>query len=182
MNLRDRIMAMPEGDRLEAALVMLEEALGADHWTVSAMRQKFGLSALEARVLAAINARAPMIISREALLAAAWGIEARAEKSVDVIVHRLRKRVPFKIVNHRGLGYQIRQRIDLSDAKVPVVLPPQSSYSRRKWSEQDDDDLRCMVQNGSDLTAIAYELDRTLDAVIRRVTALGLSVNLQVAA
>lgn len=168
--LRQMIKQHPPGEQLELAIYMLEELTGGIDEVLAWWRTTYKLTVAEAKIAAILNARAPRAVSKEALLLA---LNTDAEiKIVDVFVCKLRKKVPFKIETIWGQGYVMRAPVELpADLGTFNFTRAQRGH---RWTEESDQDLRLMFENGSDISVIAEELERTERAVLERIRDLGL--------
>lgn len=113
MRLRDEIMALPEGDRLAAALDYLEAVTGQAEARIVALQARFGLTRTEAAVLSVLDARAGRVVSREAIFLAVWGEAEVDMKIVDVVLCKLRRRLPEGTVRTAwGRGWSLDVPLD----------------------------------------------------------------------
>jgi len=100
----------PEGDRLEAAGIVLDET---SHLATSGERE-IDLTPREFELLACLMRHAGKVLSREQLLRQAWGWEYLVEtKTVDTHIKRLRDKLeaadvdPAIVETVRGYGYRL---------------------------------------------------------------------------
>ncbi len=185
MDLRRFVMAQPEDQRLETALAIIEDLSG--QFGAAVLQRVFRLTRAEAVMLAAINARAPELVSHDALATVLWGpwAEERDPAGVKVYVARLRRKLAgsgHEILCVWGHGYHLSSPIEMGGLKAlppepvtAVVTPLHSSPARdaaasgvMRWSAQEDAELIRMRANGSEWWAIAEEMERSEDSCIRR--------------
>lgn len=114
MSLRAEIMALPDAERLEHALALLEYHLEpAPAWVDCAMRRQLTLSAAQYRILAALDRARGRTLSYRTLCAAAAGRGAEAcDSTAQVHICRIRaqirrRRLPLDIITERGIGYRL---------------------------------------------------------------------------
>lgn len=187
--LRAQILALPPQERLDHALFLIEEITGRPEQAHAELRARFGLTAAEAKVFCVLNAAAPRMLTREAIHAAVYGHAGDAQlKTIDVFICKTRAKTGVTILTHWGSGYSIPNPISLclSDPMPPVVViarpsVPATRHSRSLrstiWTPADDAELRRMVGTGSDLAAIAEELERSDRGITDRMTLHGLRFN-----
>ena len=112
---RVRSAPAPGGQRLALGRVRLDEA-GHRTWVDGA---EVSLTALEFRLLLTFLRQPGRALSREALLARAWGEGVRvSSRTVDVHIKRLREKLGPAgryIETVRGVGYRLRDRPDGED-------------------------------------------------------------------
>lgn len=124
MKVRAEIMALPERDRLAAALDLIDELTGQGEVEILAIMRRFGLSPKEAAILSFLNARAGRVCSRDAIFTHVWGDCDVDSKIVDVYLSRIRPALPDRdlIENKWGIGWTLRAALDLSgDARAGDV-------------------------------------------------------------
>jgi hypothetical protein len=168
-SVRDEIERAPASDRLELALVALDEVFGARE-RVNDLRAGLGLTATEARLLAVLDRAAPRSVSKKAMHSAMYPADYDAPeiKIVDVLICKMRAK-GLKIKTDWGFGYSIDAPIDV-DAAAPAVRKPRVAPTIfGGWSPQDDADLLQMFERGDRLRVIADELGRTVNAVRSRL-------------
>lgn len=170
MNLRDEIMALPPADRLEHALYLLDELMGGAHRYLGGLAREYGLTPAEGRLVCALNAASPGIMTHEALMVAVYGLRFKADMTLlRVYVSRIREKMgPDTIVTHQGLGYAMPVRRALPEGALLVSVAP----DKTRWRPDDDAELLRMARNGSSVEAMADELDRTEAAVRHRLRVL----------
>lgn len=156
------ILALPEKDRLPAALDALRDLEGDDDAQQRWLGERFGLSPLQARVALVLNARAPHWVptSRIEQIVASVSSTDDPMGLVNVVICRMRKILrPFgiEILTQHG-SRRLAARIDVPKTGLPPVY---RLGQGRKWTDDDDNELCRMVANGSHISAIAEELDRT---------------------
>lgn len=134
LGVRARIMAAPEADRLELALNALEEVFGTAG-DIDALMGAFRLTVSEATLVAALNRRAPHVVSKEALYRALYPAHDEADmKIVDIFICKARAK-GVRIETHWGRGWSLPERLDV--AALPVV----ARRSNRPWTEAEDERL-----------------------------------------
>lgn len=106
--------AQPSPPAKEEVLALGDMKLSRAELTLNSRKGEFKLTALEADVLATFLANPGRILTREFLLATAWGIKGALEtRTVDNFVRRLRKFIednpskPERIESVRGKGYRL---------------------------------------------------------------------------
>ena len=111
--LRAAIMALPPGDRLQAALDAIDDLTGARGAAVAALAAGHGLTPKEAEVLDALNSAFPRVMGREALLLRCWGHDSDVgEKIVDVYVMKLRAKLgSYAIRTVWGVGWVLDRQV-----------------------------------------------------------------------
>lgn len=169
MNLRSQIMALPEDQRLEAALTLLEDVSGQNSQIVHRIQRAYGLTLFEARIVAMLHARAPNPVSRDALQSAVWGYVDVSEKNINILMVRVRRKLPVKVTTVFGSGWCLDAPLDLDGLPDAAV---QARSAPRLWTVRDDLDLQRMLATGSDVEVIAEELDRSVSAVQTRLAYL----------
>lgn len=178
MTLRAEIMALPDRDRLPAALNLLDDLYGQNDRRIAWVKERFKLSRSLAVVMLVLSASAPRIVPRDAIYTALYGMDGeRDPKIVDVLICKLRKKLApegITIATAWGDGWRMFAPIAMPDA---ADLPQGSSPALKwlRWNGQDDADLRRMVASGSDLSAIADEMDRSERSIRDRIRHLRLS-------
>ena len=111
--LREAIMALPPGDRLQAALDAIDDLTGARGAAVAALAAGHGLTLKEAEVLDALNSAFPRVMGREALLLRCWGHNSEVgEKIVDAYLKKLRRKLGrCAIRNVWGVGWVLARQV-----------------------------------------------------------------------
>jgi DNA-binding response OmpR family regulator len=114
MALRAAIMALPPGDRLEAALDLIDDLTGASVAAVLALRQRYGLTSREAAVLEALNRASPRALGRESLFLAVWGHDSEAgDNIVDVYITKLRAKLGRDVIRTVwGSGWVLDRQVE----------------------------------------------------------------------
>lgn len=189
MEWRNEILGLSEEDRLPAALDMIHDLMGGSDAVVTHWRRALNIPPAIAVVFGCLIARPGQVIPRSTI---ADALEFRGLNSgegnstVSVYVSRLRHRLsklglPDAIKATPGAGYEF----DANTARTIKNLYPfdpspavdgldRFVRAGRKWSREDDDDLKRMYLRRDALSVIAYELDRSERAVLDRASALGL--------
>lgn len=110
--IRARIMALPEGERLDYALQLLEDLTG-DQMALASLAERYRLSATEAKVLAVLDRSFPRMVSRDHLFVSCWGYESPVEdKIVDVYLAKLRRKIGRDRLETRfGQGWRLTERV-----------------------------------------------------------------------
>jgi DNA-binding winged helix-turn-helix (wHTH) protein len=185
MTLVDDILALPQEDRLDAALNAIEDLTGTDTQRYAWLKSTYGLTTREADALQCL-ARRGAVVPKIGLYRAMYGMcDDIGIKIVDVFVHKIRKKLAdanaaFGIDNVWGVGYQINGRVEFpSECTVAVdtvrrarrTIPKANST---RWSADDDAALREMFANGSEIWAIADDMERSERAILGRIRILGL--------
>lgn len=186
LSLREQIMALPEGERLEAALYMIDElTIGRPH-EVTWMRETFGLTPAVALMLTALNRAYPRHMTHVQLLRALYGVNAeeRDPKIVQVFVNHARARLgPRAILTVWGVGYQLRAPLPVPPEPEIVIRPPPEVIpppelvgprpnARTPWSFGEKRELVEMVVAGVDIGTMADRLGRTERAVLDAIRLL----------
>ena len=111
--LREAIMALPPGDRLQAALDAIDDLTGARGAAVAALAAGHGLTLKEARVLAVLNAAWPRVASKESLFTACWGHDSDVgERITDIYVMKLRAKLGRDAIRTvRGVGWFLVRKV-----------------------------------------------------------------------
>lgn len=177
MSIRAEIMDLPQEERLHYALDLLEQFTGdGDRGQIAWLRRHFGLSKAKARVLLALNAAYPRMMTHEGILQCLpRGAEDDYQSNNLASVYISHIRAALAKAGGPGVeliwgqGYRLTEKLDVGS--IDYKGPFRRSCA---WSEENDADLRRMAENGSDLAAMAYELERTERAVLERMRALGL--------
>jgi hypothetical protein len=179
-SLRDRVMAYPPEDRLDVALMLLDELSGEDRLFAALMR-RFGLTALEARLIGAISVRAPAVATKQAIYAAIYGDACGPDlKIIDVMICKIRKKMPGVVSTAWGRGYYLLERIDVAKLEQGLdPLPdnvtrmvPHGQHLKAPWTAEDDAELLRMVSTKSSWAAIEDELGRSRRACQYRLGCL----------
>lgn len=108
-NIRTKVMARPEADRLEYAISALEAIIPSDTDSrVMELSGDFGISNQEAKILFTLGARMGKVVPTSALYTALYGPRGGGTKDiVRVLVCRLRKKLPphmsIETVHGKGL-------------------------------------------------------------------------------
>ncbi len=183
-SLRATIMALPVADRLEHALCLIDDLTGHPDRHHTALKTAFGLTPSEAKVLCALNAASPHIVPRARLYSALYGYDGSTrEKTINMFVLGLRRKLPLKILTYWGDGFSLPVPVALAAAAPPVrglrlvaeVTAP-APLRQGLWSVAEQAELRHMARNGSDVGAIADELGRSARAVALQMAVHGLLV------
>lgn len=190
MNLRAQIMALPENDRLDMALMLIEDLSGQRDEDLRRVCQGFGLSSQEGRFLLALNKRAPHCVDRDAIYAAIYcGRDDVAPSILNVLKSRVAQKTGLTIVTHWGRGFSLSAPVDFgSDDFLERSLETAKRLAQRsakaverqrtrlidvrRWSSADDAELMRMYRCGSQMWAIADELGRSERACIDRIRRL----------
>ena len=111
--LREAIMALPPGDRLQAALDAIDDLTGARGAAVAALAAGHGLTLKEAEVLDALNSAFPRVMGREALLLRCWGHESDVgERITDIYVMKLRAKLGRDAIRTVwGVGWVLARQV-----------------------------------------------------------------------
>lgn len=175
-SIRSRVMALPEAERLDYALDLLDEMAGQRDERIGAIMLQYGLTRIEAMIASVLDARHPAIVSREMMMTAVWGHDASvSDKLIDVFICKLRAKMGRDaIATLWGQGWRLVEPLAVDLA----VMHPASRaiHAYRWWSPQEDAELRRMLATGSEPWAIAEELDRTERAVLDRAKLLAARV------
>lgn len=166
---RRALMELDPAGRLETAIMWLEEMAGTEP-EVAALQHQFGLTPNAARILAALNAASPRMLTKAQLYRVLYPADDEVEiKIIDVYLSRIRQRLaPGAIVTHWGLGYSLPAALPIT---VAAPAPPPEKH-REDWTPQDDANLLRMFKAGSDYAAMAEDLDRSPRAIENRLQAL----------
>lgn len=164
MNYRETVLALPEAERLAAALDLLD-MLGGDGVAIGGWMQTYGLTRQQASVWHLLNQAAPGIVRREALVLQAFGFEGNSDSHINTVMHWVRRKVPVKIEAVAGIGFRATQRLPVPGFDADAAGRPREGTP---WTAEEDAELARMVYTGSRWWAIAEELDRTERAVIDR--------------
>jgi DNA-binding winged helix-turn-helix (wHTH) protein len=172
---RRAVMELPEDQRLETALFWLEEMTGGADQAVALVKKAFGVPAQVAKLIAALNAASPAVLTKQQLYRVLYPNDDDASiKIVDVQICHARRALPEgAIVTLWGVGYQMPAPLALPDLGLDLgslALPPEKH--RESWTDDDDADLLRMYAAGSDYAAMAEEFDRTARGVQERMIAL----------
>lgn len=169
-SLRDRVMAHPPEDRLDVALMLLDELAGEDLFCAALMK-RFRLSPTEAKIVAAMNARAPAVTSKQVLYAVVYGEQNDTDPKIfDIYVSHIRKKMPGMIKTAWGRGWFLVTRMDLAEIAAQGDLPEsvtrlittaRRANVHKSWTEEEDRTLVRMVGNNSSWAAIEDELGRS---------------------
>ncbi len=109
-------MQKPEPERLEHALYLLDQITGHVPQMVVWLSRNWRLTATEIRVFGVLNAVAPLGLTRMAILSAAWDDPDSVEiKGVDVIICKLRAKIPLPIKTIWGQGWRLTTRFKLPE-------------------------------------------------------------------
>lgn len=197
MTWRGEIMALPEVERLPAALDLITDLFGGGTADRTHWRAVLGIPPQQSLLFAMFYARPGQLVAVDAiLLALDFEDYAATEAGVRVQVSNLRGAlaragVPDAITTGWGMGYALTQQA--ANALRPLAPPPPPSRAAVvrsmgnlepagldrqgcPWTPQDDADLEMMIDKGDSLDVIAFELERTQRAVLDRQRALGLPV------
>lgn len=162
--LRREIMAVPAEDRLIYALDIIDQLEGQSPSEVAGIQSQLGVSPMQARFLSALNAVWPLSLSRDSLMLRLYGPDWDvSDKCLAIMTSQIRKKHPDLIETVWGGGYRLARKLEVTPGRPPV-----REKGGKTWSQQDDEDLQRMLANGSDISAIAEEMDRTECAVLCR--------------
>lgn len=158
MNLRAIVMDLPPDERLPAALDLLDTLAGNGEM-LAAWMQAYRLTRQEASVWHVLNGAAGRVVTRDALMLRAFGFDSGRARTLDVVVLRIRRKVPVRIETVAGVGFR-------ATVYLPPPPPVDTDTTARPregtpWTDDDDAELIRMVRSGSRWWAIAEELDRT---------------------
>ena len=168
--LKQQVMALPPDQRLEHALYLIEELSGRVDDVAGYLRETFSLTAQEIKLVAALNAASPQILGIDQLMAA-METNGTSQMSVRVLISRIRKKSDIKICVEYCFGYYMPEKLDIPVVQLQVHTRPMTAA---RWSDEDVADLRQMVENGSHVSAIADELNRTERGVLDKIRKMGL--------
>ena len=160
--LRDEVIALPPGERLEYALYLIDELTGRVDETAQYLRDQYGLTPAEARIVAVLNAASPDMVAFSSLYVVMPEVDDPKSLLVQRICH-IRKKLPVRVHSVWAEGYSMPQRLDIPASTA-------RTHSRENWcsywTAEDVEDLRRMIASGSDISAIAEELGRTERGVV----------------
>ncbi|WP_271975993.1 winged helix-turn-helix domain-containing protein [Falsirhodobacter sp. 20TX0035] len=157
-------MALPAAERLPFALELLQQLTGQSADDVVRVRKQLGVSKKHAQMLLALNAAFPRTLTKEQVMTAIHGPGWEQDiRSVTVMAAKIREKHPDLIETVWGTGYRLTRKLD-------VGMDPVAGRENAgdPWTEQDDEDLRRMMENGSELHVIADEMDRSERSVADR--------------
>lgn len=166
---RRALLDLDPADRLETAIMWLEELSGGDA-KVAALQHQFRLQPNVARLVAALNAASPRMLTKAQLYRVIYPNEDEvALKIIDVYICHARRRLPQgTVITHWGLGYSLAAPLQVQH----VPLPVRPAKQREDWTPEDDADLLRMFTAGSDYAAMAEEMDRSPGAIRNRLELL----------
>jgi DNA-binding winged helix-turn-helix (wHTH) protein len=168
MNPRDQIMELPPGERLAAALHMIEEMAGKPADKRAWLMEEWKLSTTEASIFLFLNQNAGKVVYKDRLFAAVWGADPEVEiKILDVMICKLRKKCPATIATVWGVGYRLEEAFD-----IPTVHPVMVEKVRVEWTTEQDQDLMHMIASGSSLQSICEETGRSPRGIRDRAYAI----------
>lgn len=168
--MRQLVLSKPLDKQLEYALYLLDELSGAPEVKSAWLRRIWNLTPMQCKILCALNAAHPHIVTKEGLFAS-LATDAEELKMVDVYIHKIRKNAPYKIETVWGVGYRLSEKIEIPEEEAVGFFERENRSIR--WTKEQDDDLVTMLENGSKLSAIAYEMGRTERAVMERIKLKG---------
>ena len=162
--IRNEILALPQEERLSYALHVIDTLVGQTLDDIAWVRRHLGISKKQSQMILALNAAFPRTLSKEQIMTAIHGPGwEQDERSVAVMASHIRARHPGLIETSWGLGYRLSRKIDIGND-----ITATRENAGESWSAQDDDDLRRMFENGSDVSIIADEMDRSERSVSDR--------------
>lgn len=172
VSLRQQLLELPIGDRLDEALYLIDELAGHPDTSAQWLQTHLGLTTSEVRIFCALNARPGQVLSKNTLLTALCGSRDLEIKIVDVMVCKIRKKIPAptKITTVWGVGYTLTSPIEVPQMKLTKIRP----NAKTLWTDTADEDLRRMFKSGSHISVIAEELDRSERGIIERIRTLEL--------
>ena len=111
--LRSAIEALPPGERLAAALDLIDDLTGARGAAVAALSQRYSLTAKEAAVVDALNHAWPRVLGREQLFLSVWGYDSEVgDKIVDVYITKVRAKLGRDAIrNVWGFGWVLDRQV-----------------------------------------------------------------------
>lgn len=115
-DIRPKVMAQPEADRLEYAIELLEELIPPHHARqVIAYMGAYKLTDQQARLLYALNLRAGKVVTRLEALTAVYGEDAGTYLSLRVMLMKLRRKLPPEAIIEtiHGVGYRLRNPLSV---------------------------------------------------------------------
>ncbi|WP_435170797.1 winged helix-turn-helix domain-containing protein [Falsirhodobacter sp. 1013] len=158
------IMALPPAERLPYALEVITQLTGQSTDDVVRLRKQLGVTKKHAQMLLALNAAYPRTLTKEQIMTAIHGAGFEQDERVAaVMASHIRAKHPDLLETVWGTGYRLTRKLHIGSA--PVMARESAGDP---WTEQDDEDLRRMMESGSDLHVIADELDRSERAVSER--------------
>lgn len=159
------IMEQPPAQRLEFALEAIRTLTGGqDINSVVGLSRQMKVSKMQARMLLALDGAFPRALTKAQIMTAIHGLDwDQDERSVAVMASHIRAKHPGLIETHWGSGYSLTRKLE------PFAKPALSrARADTSWTEEQDEDLRRMMENGSELSVIADEMDRSERAVSER--------------
>ena len=111
--LRSASEALPPGERLAAALDLIDDLTGARGAAVAALSQRYSLTAKEAAVVDALNHAWPRVLGREQLFLSVWGYDSEVgDRIVDVYISRLRAKLGRDVIRTVwGFGWVLDRQV-----------------------------------------------------------------------
>lgn len=167
MNLKDEVLSLPVEDRLSYALDPLDRLSGGRRLDFG-----FDLTMKETQLLTALNKASPRMVTKEALHLTMYGdLGEVGMKIIDVFVCKIRAKMKgktsLKIETVWGQGYRLPTPL------ITTIRPTiRNRASRTEWTKDEDEILLEMKTSGSELWAIAEELERSERAIIERLRIL----------
>lgn len=177
---RDSIMALPENERLDAALSLIDSLTGDDLVSVNYFMTEYKLTTTEARIASMLNDRAGALVAKRVIHDGLYSMsndDAADIKIVDVLICKMRKKIPDWIETVWGAGYRANKRIDIPAPKTElreVTMSASAIRRESRWTSRDNRILRTMAGQGKDVVEIAAVLGRTQRAIIERAISLGI--------
>lgn len=112
--IRKEIMALPAAERLPYALEVIQQLTDQSVDDLARVQRQMGVTGAQAKVILALNAAYPRTLSREGLLFRLHGPGCEVgDTIVGVYVSHIRRKHPDLIETVWGVGYRLRQQIDL---------------------------------------------------------------------
>lgn len=113
MTIQSQIMALPEADRLAAAMEAIDDLCGSAR--VDELAARYRLSGQQAQVLAILASAAPGFVSVKMIAASVWGYDLPETFIVNIRVriYQLRKVLPegVKIIAAYNRGYALEGEV-----------------------------------------------------------------------
>ncbi|MDB6455116.1 winged helix-turn-helix domain-containing protein [Falsirhodobacter sp. 20TX0035] len=155
--IRTEILSLPHEERLSYALHVIDTLVGQALDDIAWVRRHLGVSKKQAQMILALNAAFPRTLSKEQIMTAIHGPGwEQDERAVAVMASHIRARHPDLIETCWGLGYRLARKIEVGNDVIAT-----REKAGEAWSPEEDDDLRRMFENGSDISIIADEMDRS---------------------
>lgn len=168
-------MSVPADERVDLAIFLLEELTGGVDGSRAWLKKQFGLTKTEASVLATLNRVPGKVYSKTNLYVAVYGDASDVhDKIIDIFICKIRAKIkPLVITTFWGQGYCLNEKIEIPEVSAEPVRVVEYGVSDEgrsgtPWTKEEDDDLRVMMENGSKISVIAYEFDRTECACLDR--------------